>query len=55
MLSDYFAHKAMLQAGALEMTEAFKATGLHDAMYAIPILAAAGKQELMHGPVPAPG
>jgi MFS family permease len=41
ILSDHFAHAAMLHAGALEMTEAFKATGLHDAMYATPILAAA--------------
>ena len=71
MLSDYFAHRAMLDAGAAEMTEAFKATGLHNAMYAIPILAMAAalvlfaasrtvdkdarKQELLHDPVPAPG
>jgi MFS family permease len=71
MLSDHFAHKAMLDAGAIEMTEAFKATGLHNAMYAIPILAVAAalvlfaasrtvdkdarKQELIHSPVPAPG
>jgi MFS family permease len=71
MLSDHFAHRAMLDAGAVEMTEAFKATGLHNAMYAIPILALAAalvlfaasrtvdkdarKQELLHGPVPAPG
>jgi MFS family permease len=40
-LSDYFAHKAMTDAGATAMTEAFKATGLHNAMYAIPILALA--------------
>jgi MFS family permease len=71
MLSDYFAHKAMLDAGAIEMTEAFKATGLHNAMYAIPVLAMAAalvlfaasrtvdkdarKQDLLHDPVPAPG
>ena len=71
MLSDHFAHKAMLDAGAIEMTEAFKATGLHNAMYAVPILAVAAalvlfaasrtvekdarKRELMHSPVPAPG
>jgi len=71
ILSDHFAHRAMLDAGAVEMTEAFKATGLHNAMYAIPILALAAalvlfaasrtvdkdarKQELLHGPVPAPG
>jgi MFS family permease len=41
MLSDHFAHQAMLGAGAYEMTEAFKATGLHNAMYATPVLAAA--------------
>jgi len=40
-LSDYFARKAMTDAGAAGMTEAFKATGLHNAMYAIPILALA--------------
>ena len=40
-LSDYFARKAMADAGASTMTEAFKATGLHNAMYAIPILALA--------------
>jgi MFS family permease len=40
-LSDYFARKAMTDAGASTMTEAFKATGLHNAMYAIPILALA--------------
>jgi MFS family permease len=41
MLSDHFAHKAMLDAGAGTMTEAFKAIGLHNAMYAIPVLALA--------------
>jgi MFS family permease len=40
-LSDHFAHKAMTDAGATTMTEAFKAIGLHNAMYAIPILALA--------------
>ncbi|HEX3396165.1 MAG TPA: MFS transporter [Steroidobacteraceae bacterium] len=40
-LSDYFARKAMLDAGAGSMTEAFKAIGLHNAMYIIPILALA--------------
>jgi MFS family permease len=39
MLSDHFAHRAMYQAGAPAMTEAFKAVGLHDAMYIIPVLA----------------
>jgi MFS family permease len=38
-LSDHFAHEAMVQAGATSMTEAFKATGLHNAMYVIPIFA----------------
>jgi MFS family permease len=40
-LSDHFAHKAMTDAGATSMTEAFKAIGLHNAMYVIPILALA--------------
>ncbi len=40
-LSDHFAHKAMTDAGATTMTEAFKAIGLHNAMYIIPILALA--------------
>ena len=39
ILSDHFAHQAMIAAGATTMTEAFKATGLHSAMYAIPVLA----------------
>ena len=39
MLSDHFAHQAMHEAGAGAMTEAFKASGLHSAMYAIPLLA----------------
>jgi MFS family permease len=40
MLSDYFAKKAMAAAGAAAMTEQFKATGLHSAMYVIPLLCA---------------
>jgi len=40
-LSDHFARKAMTDAGASSMTEAFKAIGLHNAMYIIPILALA--------------
>ncbi|HEX3913095.1 MAG TPA: MFS transporter [Steroidobacteraceae bacterium] len=40
-LSDYFAHAAMVDAGAGTMTEAYKAIGLHHAMYIIPILALA--------------
>ena len=41
LLSDHFARQAMIDAGASSMTEAFKATGLHSAMYIIPILALA--------------
>ena len=37
-LSDYFAHKAALAAGSTAITEASRATGLHDAMYVIPLL-----------------
>lgn len=36
-LSDYYAQAAMQAAGASEMTEAFKAVGLHDAMLLIPV------------------
>ena len=36
-LSDYFANAAMLAAGAVEMTEVFKAVGLHDALYLVPV------------------
>jgi predicted MFS family arabinose efflux permease len=39
MLSDHFAHLAMHAAGASAMTEAFKAVGLHSALYAVPVLA----------------
>ena len=39
MLSDHFAHEAMRDAGVGTTTEAFKASGLHSAMYAIPVLA----------------
>jgi MFS family permease len=38
-LSDFLAHRAMAEAGAPAMTEAFRAGGLHDAMYVIPALA----------------
>lgn len=38
MLSDFFAQRAMAAAGAGEMAEAFRATGLRDAMHAIPLL-----------------
>ncbi|MCO8162307.1 MFS transporter [Pseudomonas sp. 21LCFQ010] len=37
LLSDHFAQQAMLAAGAGEMTEVFKAVGLHGAMYLIPV------------------
>jgi MFS family permease len=40
-LSDYFAHRAMLASGASQMAEAFKAAGLHSAMYVIPLLCSA--------------
>ncbi|MFJ4348687.1 spinster family MFS transporter [Pseudomonas sp. NPDC089401] len=35
-LSDHFARSAMAAAGQVQMNEAFKAEGLHDAMYLIP-------------------
>jgi MFS family permease len=37
-LSDRMAQAAMLAAGASEMTTAFRATGLHTAMYVMPVL-----------------
>jgi MFS family permease len=37
-LSDRMAHAAMTAAGASEMTTAFRATGLHTAMYVMPVL-----------------
>jgi MFS family permease len=39
MLSDHFARAAMRAAGAAAMSDAFKAIGLHSAMYVIPVLA----------------
>ncbi|KHL73805.1 hypothetical protein PpSQ1_13760, partial [Pseudomonas putida] len=36
-LSDHFAVAAMNAAGEAMMSEAFKAQGLHDAMYLIPV------------------
>jgi len=36
LLSDHFANAAMLAAGASQMSEAFRAEGLHGAMYLIP-------------------
>ena len=38
MLSDHLARRAMAAAGAVTMTEQFRATGLHHAMYLIPLL-----------------
>jgi MFS family permease len=38
-LSDLLARRAMAEAGEPAMTEAFRAVGLHDAMYVIPTLA----------------
>jgi predicted MFS family arabinose efflux permease len=49
MLSDHFAHAAMAAAGSGAMTEAFKAAGLHSAMYAIPVLAALAALVLFAG------
>lgn len=37
LLSDRFAEAARLAAGAADMREAFKAAGLHDALYVIPV------------------
>jgi predicted MFS family arabinose efflux permease len=39
-LSDYFAHQQMAAAGASEIAPAFRAAGLHSAMYVIPALLA---------------
>lgn len=36
-LSDYLAQQAMLSAGVSEMNEAFRALGLHSAMYLVPV------------------
>jgi MFS family permease len=38
MLSDYFARRAMHAAGSDVMTEPFRAAGLHDAMFIVPLL-----------------
>jgi MFS family permease len=37
-LSDHFAQSAMVAAGASELTSTFRATGLHTAMYIMPLL-----------------
>ena len=36
-LSDHFAEQAMLSAGMVEMSEVFRALGLHSAMYLVPV------------------
>ncbi|MDD2224366.1 MAG: MFS transporter, partial [Pseudomonas sp.] len=36
-LSDYLAQQAMLAAGATEVSEAFRAIGLHSALYLVPV------------------
>lgn len=36
-LSDYFAEQAMLAAGVSEMSEVFRAVGLHSALYLVPV------------------
>jgi MFS family permease len=38
MLSDHFARQAMTAAGATAMTEAFRATGLHNAFFIVPVI-----------------
>jgi sugar phosphate permease len=36
MLSDHYAHRAMIDAGATAMAEPFKAAGIHSALYIVP-------------------
>jgi predicted alpha/beta hydrolase len=38
MLSDHYAHQAMMAAGAIAMAEPFKAAGIHSALYVVPIV-----------------
>src|SRR5262249_47528828 len=38
MLSDYYARRAMVAAGATAMAESFKAAGLHSAFYVVPLV-----------------
>jgi MFS family permease len=38
MLSDHYARRAMTEAGATAMTEAFRAEGLHSAFYVVPLV-----------------
>jgi MFS family permease len=55
LLSDRFARRAMQDAGATRMTEAFKAIGLHDAMYVVPLLAVLAAVVLFMGARSMPG
>src|SRR5262249_23576008 len=41
MLSDHYARKAMLAAGATTLAEAFRAEGLHSAFYVVPAVSLA--------------
>src|SRR5262245_35552592 len=38
MLSDHYAHQAMIDAGATAMAEPFKAAGIHSALYIVPVI-----------------
>jgi predicted MFS family arabinose efflux permease len=38
MLSDHYAHLAMIEAGATAMAEPFKAAGIHSALYVVPVV-----------------
>jgi MFS family permease len=39
ILSDHYARRAMTEAGAQAMTEGFRAAGLHDAFFIVPVIA----------------
>ena len=41
MLSDYYAKSAMREAGATALTEVFRADGLHNAFYIVPVVSLA--------------
>ena len=41
MLSDRFARRAMAAGGGTAMTDAFRATGLHDAFFIVPVIGVA--------------
>lgn len=49
LLSDHFAEAARVAAGAAEMSEVFKAQGLHDAMLSIPVALLAAMVALLVG------